>query len=266
MGWLQNLSRSKKTQTIRSLTRANTSLLPFIYFPCLILATFVLLTGYSPSGWLASIFMYFLTGCIGITVTFHRLLTHNARVVPKWFEIFGSICGCLGGTGSPIGWRGVHIEHHKYSDKPGDPHSPHISGLRLFLVSYPFKLDKFAMRDMIVDPFQRFLHEYYNAILLFWGLFLLLLGIKFFIFVFAIPIAIQVTVSNLSNYFNHYKHWGAYQNFDTNDNSYNSWWLAVLAWGEGWHNNHHAMPTNESFSVKWWEFDLSAWIIRLVAK
>jgi stearoyl-CoA desaturase (delta-9 desaturase) len=266
MNWLENLTRSKKTQNIRALTRANTVILPFVYFPCLALMVFAVFSGYSASWWFLSIFMYFLTGCIGITVTFHRLLSHSSFVAPKWFERFGSICGSLGGTGSPIGWCGVHREHHKFSDKPGDPHSPYISGWKLFLVSYPFKLAKFSMRDMIVDPFHRFLHEYYNVVLLGWGVTLMLINPTWFLFLFAIPIAIQVTISNLSNYFNHYKHWSAYQNFNTNDYSYNSWWLAILAWGEGWHNNHHALPTSETFSVKWWEIDPSAWIISLVRK
>lgn len=266
---LNAISRGESTKGIRNITRSGTAILPFVYFPCL-LATLYLLIANPFSYWwfIVSLFMYFLTGCIGITVTFHRYLSHKSYDSPKWFQRFGSICGSLGGTGSPIGWRGVHIQHHRYSDHDGDPHSPKTRGLKMFLTTYPFHMSKFAMKDMITDPFQRTIHEYYTLILAIWAVVLLLIDIKLFLFVFVVPIAIQVTLSNLSNYFNHHKHWGCYRDYDTDDDSYNSTWLGLLTWGEGLgHNKHHAEPWNPYYGGdRWWEFDPSYWVIQLVRK
>lgn len=264
---LNKISRSPLTKSLRNTFRSNTDILPFVYFPCLITTCYLLLLNPVSYWWfLLSFFMYFLTGCIGITVTFHRYLAHHSYESPKWFQIFGSICGSLGGTGSPIGWRGVHIEHHKYSDHQGDPHSPVTRGWRLFLTSYPFNLNKFAIRNMITDPFQRFMHEYYILILLLWGILLLSISVNVFLFAFIVPIAIQITFSNISNYYNHHYHWGCYRTHQTNDESYNSTWLGLLTWGEGLgHNKHHAEPWNPNYGGnRWWEIDPSFWIIQLV--
>ena len=264
---LNAISRSSSTKWLRDLTRSNTAILPFVYFPCLVATLYLLFFNPFSYWWFAaSVFMYFLTGCLGITVTYHRYLAHKSYKSPKWFQILGSICGSLGGTGSPIGWRGVHIEHHKYSDHEGDPHSPVTRGWRMFLTTYPFTMNKFAMRGMITDPFQRFMHEYYTAILVGWALLLLLIDIKLFLFLFVVTITIQVTVSNISNYFNHHKHWGCYRDYDTDDESYNSMWLGLISWGEGLgHNKHHAKPWDPYYGGdRWWEIDPSFWVIQLV--
>ena len=109
-----------------------------------------------------------------------------------------------------------------------------------------------------------FLHRYYYWLLLSWGAFIsLAFGATAFVFLFAMPIFFQMWTMTLSNFGNHKLGWG-YRTYNTNDNSVNSWWLAILFWGEGWHNNHHAEPRNWSFNRKWWEFDMSGQVIKLV--
>ncbi len=250
----------------KNLTRPNAAFFPFIYVPFLIATIyFALFSGVAWQWWLVSLFTYFLTGCLGVTITNHRLLTHRSFKMPKWCEYLFSWFAAMGGTGSSLGWVAVHRLHHKLSDKDGDPHSPHVSGWKLFFTHIKFDdMDKWSVRELITDPYHRFVHEYYNVLLLIWAVILFLIHPMLFVFGYIVPVVIQVSVSNLSNFFNHYKHWSAYQNYDTNDSSTNSWWLAIIAWGEGWHNNHHADPTNWTFQKKWWELDPSGWVIQLI--
>jgi len=211
--------------------------------------------------WLLSIFVYFLTGCLGITITFHRYLTHKSFSMPKWMEYLFSFFAAMGGTGSSIGWVAVHKTHHRESDTELDPHSPHTRGLKLLLSSYKYEFNHWDSRRLLEDKFHLYLHAYYYIIFIIWGALLFLIDWKIGIFGFIVPVTIQIWISNLSNWGNHLF---GYKNYDTDDHSKNTWWLALLAWGEGWHNNHHAQPWHYSFQRKWWEFDISAYTIQLI--
>ena len=213
--------------------------------------------------WLASYAMYFCTGCLGITITFHRYLTHRSfKYRYKWMEYLFSFFGAMGGTGSSIGWVAVHNEHHKHTDKEGDPHGPHLGFWNVMVPRYTFDMNKFAVRHLVTDKFHLILHNYYYLIMLAWIFALYLIGgFNLAIFVGVIPVGFQVWASVLSNFGNHT--WG-YRNFQTKEHSTNTWWLALLTFGEGWHNNHHAKPGRWNFSYHWWEIDMSAWVIRLL--
>lgn len=224
---------------------------------------FALFQHANPTFWMLSFVIYFCTGCLGITVTFHRFLSHRSFEMSPTLEKLFSFFGALGGTGSALGWVALHRAHHQHSDLDQDPHSPTNGKLALFLSRYRFQLNKWAVRDMIADPFHRTVHAYYHVILLFWALVWLTLDFKLFLFVVAVPMAIQIWVSILSNCFNHLL---GYRNFETNEKSTNNFFIALISWGEGWHNNHHRHPHHWNFQVKWWEFDISAWVIRLIGR
>ncbi len=249
----------------KNLTRSNTKYFVSIQIALTIIVLSYLYWGkYSPTWLLTGIFVYFLTGCLGVTVTFHRLLSHKSYTTHKMFKNIFSLFGALGGTGSPIGWVAVHRQHHACSDKANDPHSPKNLGLKVFFPSYEFEMNKWPIRDLITDRFQQIIHDYYFAILAAWAaLITLILGEKGFVFIFSMPIVLQIWTSVISNYFNHKPNWG-YRNFSTADQSNNLWWLALLAWGEGWHNNHHQYPGKSSFQHKWWEFDISGIVIKII--
>lgn len=217
--------------------------------------------GFEIEWWALSIFVYFCTGCLGITITYHRYLAHKAFKMPKVFEYLFSLFGAFGGTGSTIGWLAVHNVHHKFSDLDKDPHSPHLLGLRLLLTNYNYKFNPRDAKPLLRDKFHIFLHQYYNLILLIWALFLFALDYKLLLFVFIVPICFQIWASNISNYANHMF---GYQNIKTGEGSKNTWWVSAITWGEGWHNNHHAEPWNYSFQKKWWEIDISGYIIYLL--
>lgn len=248
---------------MKQIFRANTTFFPIIQLVSTVMIIYMIFNTPSVDWWLLSVFVYFLTGCLGITVTFHRQLTHRSfKFRWKWMEYLFTFFGAIGGTGSSIGWVAVHHDHHKKSDKEGDPHSPHNGFWNVIIPRYSFDMNKWSVRQLITNKFHLFLHNYYFAILIAWLMFLFIIG-GFYVFAFAgiIPMGIQIWISVLSNYGNH--KWG-YRNFDTQEDSRNTWWLAILAWGEGWHNNHHAKPGRWSFKIKWWEIDPSSWVIRLV--
>ena len=212
---------------------------------------------------------YFLYGCLGIVVTFHRYLTHKSYNTSPFFVKLFSFFGCLGGTGSPLAWVAIHLNHHIKSDKPGDPHSPLYKGLKIFSLDYAHEVDsdtKWRMRALVTDRYQQFLHRYYFLIIFAWSALLFLIGgLYLVIFLHLAPAAFTAFMSNIVNYIGHKPSWwGGYRRYKLNDQSTNNWLWAIPSWGETWHNNHHRHPRNFSCGEKWWEIDISAYIIRLI--
>jgi stearoyl-CoA desaturase (delta-9 desaturase) len=213
---------------------------------------------------------YFVYGCLGIVITYHRYLTHQSYVARPWLVKVLSVMGCLGGTGSPLAWVAIHINHHRKSDKPGDPHSPLYQGLSIFALDYESQVDsdtKWRMRKLVTDRFQQFLHRYYFAIIFAWsGLLFLIGGLYLVVFLHLVPAVITAVMSNVVNYAGHKPSWwGSYRSFNLNDQSSNNWLWAIPSWGESWHNNHHRFPKNSYFGQKWWEVDISGIIIKLIS-
>lgn len=208
-----------------------------------------------------SIFVYYLTGCLGITITFHRYLTHHSFSMPKWLEYLFSFFGAMGGTGSPLGWLAVHRMHHRHSDKELDPHSPKNLKWKIFVGGYNYRFNPMDAKSLLRDKFHVNLHRYYYLIFISWGTLLFLINPYIGLYGFVVPVAMQTWASIISNWGNH-SH--GYTNFKINDNSKNTWWISALTWGEGWHNNHHAHPGSYTFQYKWWEADISAYTIQLI--
>jgi len=212
---------------------------------------------------------YFLYGCLGVVVTYHRLLTHNSyKTSPLLVKILSAF-GCMAGTGSPIAWVAIHINHHLKSDKEGDPHSPWNKGYKIFSLDYEKEVNtdtRWRMRSLITDKYQQFLHRYYFAIIAMYGLFLYMIG-GYYLLVFLLlaPSLVTGIMSNIVNYAGHMPHWwGSYRTFNLNDKSSNNWIWAIPSWGEAWHNNHHRFPRNAYFGQKWYEIDISGLVIKLI--
>ena len=225
--------------------------------------------GISSSAFLLLLLGYFVYGCLGIVVTYHRRLTHNSYdTYPLLIKIF-SVFGCLAGTGSPLAWVAIHINHHLKSDKSDDPHSPLHKGLKIFTLDYVNEVDtdtKWRMRSLVTDRFQQFLHRYYFAILAAYSIILFMIG-GFWLMVFLhwMPSLITGLMSNVVNYVGHKPSWlGSYRSYNLNDQSSNNWLWAIPSWGEAWHNNHHRFPKDYTFKKQWWEFDISGIIIKLI--
>jgi stearoyl-CoA desaturase (delta-9 desaturase) len=213
------------------------------------------------SWWFAALFVYFLTGCLGQSVTFHRALAHRSVTFSRPVEMVFTMLGTLGGTMSSIAFVGMHRTHHAFSDQEKDPHAIQRKGWRILFSSYEFDVDPRFVKDLLRDPFHRFLHKYYTVILVLWASFLLVLSPMLCVFCFFIPVFWQITISNLGNILTHRQ---GYRNYDLPDQSRNNVLITILAWGEGWHNNHHASPSSWNLGHKWWEFDPGAAVISVL--
>ena len=178
-----------------------------------------------------SITVYFFTGCIGMTITYHRLLSHHSYKAPRWFEIFGTLCGTYGLTGSSIGWSAIHKEHHHYVDKEKDPHSPTYKGFfkTQYLSMFEKPNPKYAIK-LIRDPFHQFLHKHYFTIHFVILILLSLIDTMLMISAYLVPAAILWNMGSFINSFTHMNY--GYRNYETLDKSTNIPWLGYMMFGE----------------------------------
>lgn len=246
---------------MKNIFHSNVSGITYLQYISTAITLPLLFLGFSWEWWALATFMYYVTGCLGITITFHRYITHKSFKMPRILEYIFSFFAAMGGTGSSIGWAAVHNAHHQYSDTDRDPHSPHTLGLKMMLSKYRYDFKLWDARSLIHDKFHVFLHTYYYLIMLAWAALLFFIDYKLFLFAFIVPQFLQIWASNISNYANHI--WG-YRNYSTNEGSKNTWWVSAITWGEGWHNNHHAEPWTYTFQRRWWEIDISAYTIYLI--
>lgn len=259
-------------ESLNKITSSNTRGVQLFLLMTLIGSAFALINyELNLETWLLIILGYFLYGCLGIVVTFHRNLTHNSYKTYNFLSKFFSVLGCFGGTGSPIAWVAIHVNHHLKSDKPGDPHSPMYKGIKIFNLDYGNEIDsgtKWRIRHLITDKFQQILHKYYFVILLSYSLLLFIIGgIYLMVFLHWLPALITAIMSNVVNYVGHKPKWfGGYRTHHINDQSTNNWIWAIPSWGESWHNNHHRFPKRSYFGERWWELDISGLIIRAIQK
>lgn len=215
-------------------------------------------------GVLGTALMYFCFICLGVSTTYHRSLTHRAVTFTPWLERVFVTFACMAGTGSPIMWVMTHRQHHRFADKEGDPHPPQ-SVWKTFFGVYP-RVSSYGIRDIARVRYYAWWHRYYFAILGAYGLLLAAVSVDLFIYLFALPIFISISVSNLLNWFGHKKSAASYRNFELRDYSQNNPWMGYLVFGEGWHNNHHRYPGSARFGLFKGEFDLSFAVIRLLEK
>jgi len=206
--------------------------------------------------------LWFATG-LGISMGYHRLHTHRSYRVPLALEYFFAICGTLTLEGGPIFWVAIHRIHHQKSDQAGDPHSPREgawwSHMGWILVgdakhNNTRLLAKYAP-DLAKHRFYVWLNDYHWIPSVLLGLVLLAVGgLPMFLWGGCLRIIVGLHVTWLVNSATHM--WGS-RRFATRDDSRNTWWVALLTFGEGWHNNHHAHPTSARQGLAWYEFDPS---------
>jgi stearoyl-CoA desaturase (delta-9 desaturase) len=206
--------------------------------------------------------LYWITGGLGITLGFHRLVTHRSFQTPKWLEYFLVFCGTLACQGGPIDWIGMHRIHHVHSDQELDPHDSNQgfwwSHMGWMLHHSPAfaEVPRFT-KDIADDPVYQFLQKNMVFIQVALGVVLLLLGGWSFV-VWGIFVRL-IFVWHCTWFVNSATHKFGYRTYESDDRSTNCWWVALLTYGEGWHNNHHAFQYSARHGLKWWEFDLT-WI------
>lgn len=208
--------------------------------------------------------MYFLTG-IGLTVGYHRMLTHHSFRAYPAVRFCLLALGCMAGHTDPIRWAAIHVQHHARSDDEGDPHSPlaglfhaHFGWIYAGIDPQPTLYAKWLLKDPLARFFER--------------TFLLWVALGFII-----PFALDgwqgllwggLVRMFLSHHItfsvNSICHTFGQRPFATGDRSTNQWLVGLLALGEGWHNNHHAFPRSAFHGLRWWQIDLSAYVILLL--
>ena len=218
-----------------------------------------------------AVILHYMAVGLGISMGYHRLHTHRSYRIPRPLEYFLAFCGTLSLEGGPIFWVATHRIHHQYSDKPGDPHSPrdgawwsHIGWLLTGESKHNnTKLMAKYAPDLAKDPFYANLNTYHWVPIVVVSIALFAIG--------GWPMLLWGTCARLVfglhstwavNSATHM--WGG-RRFQTRDDSTNLWWVALLTFGEGWHNNHHAHPTSARHGLAWYEFDIS-WITISVLK
>jgi stearoyl-CoA desaturase (delta-9 desaturase) len=231
-------------------------------------------------GLVAVLALWWLTGGIGICLGFHRLLTHGSfqtfRPV-KWLIAF---LGGLAGEGSAVMWTAVHRKHHVFSDQEEDPHSPRDGAWwshMLWLAPDRGKAENQAMierfaPDLLKDPVMRFLdrtfivwHFVLAAALFALGYFVWDAYVAWSLVVYGIFVR-MIYVLHVTWLVNSASHMWGYRNYETTDDSRNLWWVGLLAFGEGWHNNHHAYQRMARHGHRWWEIDMTYWAILAMEK
>ena len=170
----------------------------------------------------------------------------------------------MGGTGSVISWVMTHRAHHKHSDTELDPHPPHKISKTL-IGQYPTVAVR-GLRTYADSAFNRFTHRYYFMILSLYACCWAALGIDFFFYGFLYPALLTIMASNFVNKYSHSNFIFNYRRFETKDSSQNSPIVALLTWGEGWHNTHHRYPGRARFAMTPWEIDLSFYSVILLEK
>jgi stearoyl-CoA desaturase (delta-9 desaturase) len=228
--------------------------------------------------------MYMLT-VLGITVGFHRLFTHRAFETGRAVQCVLAVLGSMAAQGPLLKWVAIHRFHHRYSDAKGDPHSPrnHGKGVWGFLrgfwyshIGWFFAPDPADLYNYVKDLRRSDFLCRISALFPLWvalGLMIpaLLGGVltgtwqgAFLGLVWG-GLVRMFLVHHVTWSINSVCHiWGG-RPFRTDDDSRNNFLLGILALGEGWHNNHHAFPVSARHGLRWWQIDVSYWVICLLS-
>jgi len=207
--------------------------------------------------------LYLLSG-LGITIGYHRMLTHKSFETSPVMKAILLILGTMAIEGQPSDWASTHIQHHAHSDEEDDPHSPLVSlwhshvGWMWHHASQPDIYGKWVAKDPLV--------AWVDRTWLIWvvsGLLIPLAIAGWSGFLWGGLVRVFLT-HHITWSVNSICHTFGQRPFNTNDASRNNWIVGLFAFGEGWHNNHHAFPRSAFHGLRWWQIDLSAYIIRLM--
>ncbi|XP_022955954.1 palmitoyl-monogalactosyldiacylglycerol delta-7 desaturase, chloroplastic-like [Cucurbita moschata] len=237
--------------------------------------------------WVA-IALYVITGLFGISISYHRNLSHRSFNLPKWLEYLFAYCGVHAFQGDPIDWVSTHRCHHQYADTEGDPHSP-TQGFWFSYITWLFDsitltkkvcpeyfIDhkdkkrsvftlvlKYGRPDNVGDlekqTFYRFIHDTYVLHLIALAILLYVVGgTPFLVWGMGVRIVMSLHSTFMVNSICH--SWGK-QQWQTKDLTRNNWWLSLISFGEAWHNNHHAFEYSARVGIEWWQLDLGWYVI-----
>lgn len=258
----------------------------FVIFPffLLLLSPLYLDSSFwSWSGFAVFMIMGFITGCLGISMGFHRYFSHKSFLTSKSFSYLLAICGQMAGQGSVFYWTALHRRHHSFSDKEGDPHSPnvsaypgfskwsafwrgHIGWSRDHAVPLPSRYVADLLKDKILSQINLHYKTCFFSGVALSGLLGMLLYQTFSIQAIINGVMwgsiVRICISNQAIWaINSVCHYFGSRPHETGDQSTNNIWLLPFVFGENWHNNHHHNPTYASFSEHWYQLDVTAVVL-----
>lgn len=253
-------------------------LLPFVamHLACLL----VLWTGVSPVAIGVAVLLYAVR-MFGITAFYHRYFAHRSFVTSRAVQFAGAVLGAAAAQRGPLWWAAHHRRHHRHADTPADSHSPLQRGfwwahVGWFTTKANFHTDHGQVRDLGRFPELRFLDRFDVLVPL--ALLLALGGLGWWldrcwpelgtdaVQMMVVGFCISTTVLfHATAAVNSCGHLFGRKVWPTDDDSRNSLWLALLTFGEGWHNNHHWCPGSVRQGFRWWQVDLSWYLLQVMA-
>lgn len=212
----------------------------------------------------------YVTGVLGVTLCYHRVLTHRSLRLRKPVEYLFALFGTLALQGDPIRWVAIHRKHHAHADHDDDPHNIHM-GFRWAHVDWLYRhnvampseeeIRRYAP-DLVADPYYRALARLAVPLQLALAVGLFALGGWAWVIWGGF---VRLVFSYHSTWFvNSAAHMLGYRTYRTTDRSTNCWWVAALSFGEGWHNNHHAFPFSARHGLRWFEIDMTWWHVKVL--
>ncbi|MBS0290731.1 MAG: acyl-CoA desaturase [Proteobacteria bacterium] len=215
-----------------------------------------------------AIVMYCLSG-LGITLGYHRLVTHRSFQAKPWLKRFLLVCGAFAMQGGPASWASLHIQHHRFADKPGDVHSPVQQGFWYSHCGWVFKdyrpnfrrYGSWLLKDKDVIHVSK--HYIFYSML---GLIIpgLLLGWVGLLWAGFLRVFLCIHMTWFVNSVCH--RWGKRRYNTMDDNSKNNLLVALFTFGEGWHNNHHRYLQMPFLGHRWYEIDIGKWVLLFFKK
>jgi stearoyl-CoA desaturase (Delta-9 desaturase) len=223
----------------------------------------------------------YFTRVFGLTAFYHRYFSHRSFKTSRWFQFVGALLGSAAGQRGPIWWAAHHRDHHRHSDQPGDVHSPHQHGFWFSHMGWFMTREYHATRernvpDLLRYPELRFLERYdfliagLLAVAMYaWGAFLAWFapqlgttGPQMLVWGFLLS---TIFLYHVTYSINSIAHVFGTRRYATRDDSRNNLWLALVTFGEGWHNNHHYYPAAARQGFYWWEIDVTYYVLVLLS-
>jgi stearoyl-CoA desaturase (Delta-9 desaturase) len=236
-------------------------------------------------GWsrvaLATALVTYAVRVFGLTAFYHRYFSHRSFKTSRGFQFLGAVLGSSAGQRGPIWWAAHHRDHHRHSDQPGDVHSPHqygflFSHMGWFMTRENYATREHNVRDWLKFPELRFLDRFdflvagLLAVAMFaWGGLLERLapglgtsGPQMLVWGFLLS---TILLYHVTYSINSIAHVFGTRRYATKDDSRNNLWLALVTFGEGWHNNHHHYPAAARQGFYWWEIDVTYYLLVMLS-
>jgi stearoyl-CoA desaturase (Delta-9 desaturase) len=284
---LRKVGRVTYNPRLRRLQHIHSAVVTFTGLSGVVIA-FWLAWFVKPVSWMdiSIFFTFFMAIGLGVTVGFHRHFTHQSFKARPSVRAALAILGCMAAQGPVVFWVALHRLHHEFSDRPGDPHSPNLSGstfwqktrglLHAYIgwtLTHEIPNANYYARDLLTDSTIMWINRrYYVWIALGLALPTAICGLWTQTWVGALEgivwggLVRMFAVHNIIWWITSLAHFVGTHDYASRDHSTNNFWIALPTLGESWHNNHHAFPSCANLSFEWWQIDISGMVIKMLER